>query len=275
MSASQETVEFYDAAIQTAIAAGKIARKGAEASIAISQKDSYADLVTETDRSVESFIIGSLKEKFPAHSFIGEESTADGAKCLLTDNPTWLIDPIDGTTNFVHGYPYYAVSIGLYVNQKPLIGLVYNVPQDKVYSAIAGQGAYCNGRRIHARRTEDLSSALIITEFGSSRDPDFTKFKLRNMENIIMKAHGIRCAGSAALNLCAVAAGEADAYFEFGIHCWDMAAGGLIAQEAGAVVVDTEGGPLDVMQRRVLCATSTGLATAVSSTISHWVLPSD
>ncbi|XP_043544121.1 inositol monophosphatase 1 isoform X2 [Chiloscyllium plagiosum] len=202
-------------------------------------KSSPADLVTETDQNVEKMIIGTLKEKFPSHSFIGEESVADGAASMLTDNPTWIIDPIDGTTNFVHRFPFVAVSIGFSVNKQSEIGIVYSCMEDKMYTARRGQGAFCNGQQLKVSGQEDISKALIVTELGSNRTPEVLKTVLSNMEKLIsIPSHGVRAMGTAAVNMCMVATGGADAYYEMGIHCWDMAAATLIVSEAGGVVLD-------------------------------------
>ncbi|XP_043544118.1 inositol monophosphatase 1 isoform X1 [Chiloscyllium plagiosum] len=231
-------------------------------------KSSPADLVTETDQNVEKMIIGTLKEKFPSHSFIGEESVADGAASMLTDNPTWIIDPIDGTTNFVHRFPFVAVSIGFSVNKQSEIGIVYSCMEDKMYTARRGQGAFCNGQQLKVSGQEDISKALIVTELGSNRTPEVLKTVLSNMEKLIsIPSHGVRAMGTAAVNMCMVATGGADAYYEMGIHCWDMAAATLIVSEAGGVVLDISGGPFDLMSRRVIVASSRAIAERIAKEV--------
>ncbi|XP_067887779.1 inositol monophosphatase 1 [Heterodontus francisci] len=231
-------------------------------------KSSPADLVTETDQNVEKMIICTLKEKFPSHSFIGEESVADGAASVLTDNPTWIIDPIDGTTNFVHRFPFVAVSIGFSVNKQSEIGVVYSCVEDKMFTARRGQGAFCNGEQLKVSRQEDIRKALIVTELGSNRTPEILKTVLSNMEKLIsIPSHGIRALGTAAVNMCMVATGGADAYYEMGIHCWDMAAATLIVTEAGGVVLDISGGPFDLMSRRVIAASSKAIAERIAQEV--------
>ncbi|XP_038665084.1 inositol monophosphatase 1 [Scyliorhinus canicula] len=231
-------------------------------------KSSPADLVTETDQNVEKMIISTLKEKFPSHSFIGEESVADGAPSILTDNPTWIIDPIDGTTNFVHRFPFVAVSIGFSVNKQSEVGIVYSCVEDKMYTARRGHGAFCNGKQLKASGQEDISKALIVTELGSNRTPEIMKTVLSNMEKLIsIPSHGIRALGTAAVNMCTVATGGADAYYEMGIHCWDMAAAALIVTEAGGVVLDISGGPFDMMSRRVIAAGSRAIAERIAQEV--------
>lgn len=236
---------------------------------AAQSKSSYADLVTETDQLVEDMLISGLKEHYPEHSFIGEESTAPGEKCNLTDNPTWIIDPIDGTNNFVHRFPYIAVSIALLVNKEAQLGLIYNPILEEMYSARPGQGAFCNGRRLQVTSTDDIGQAMLCAEFGSSRDPEKLASKFRSMRNVINKAHGMRSLGSAAVSMAFVASGHVDGYYEAGIHAWDVAAGQLVVREAGGVVMDTSGGPLDLMARRVLCAGTEKLAKQISETIEQ------
>ncbi|ELU03964.1 hypothetical protein CAPTEDRAFT_159956 [Capitella teleta] len=156
----------------------------------VEMKCSMADLVTETDQMVEKMIISTLKEHFPTHCFIGEESVAAGEKCVLTDAPTWVIDPVDGTNNFVHTFPFVAVSIALMINKQAEIGIVYNPLLKEMYSARKGQGAFCNGKKLKCSSVKDLGQALVATEFGSQRDPEILDKKFRNMRSIIEKAHG-------------------------------------------------------------------------------------
>jgi len=229
----------------------------------ITLKSSAADLVTETDQKVEEIIISNLKKKYPDHRFIGEESVAAGDKCILTDSPTWIIDPIDGTTNFVHTFPFCAICVGLYVNKTAEIGIVYNPVLEQFYSARKGQGAFCNGKQIQVSGQKDIGQSLICSEFGSGRKPSWIDSKLKTMHNIINVCHGIRSLGSCALAMCMVAAGSADCYYEFGVHAWDYAASALIVNEAGGFVSDPQGGALDLMAQRVICASSEELLKEV------------
>ncbi|KAI0225001.1 Inositol monophosphatase 1 [Lamellibrachia satsuma] len=219
--------------------AGEMIREAFKQEKQVQIKSSMADLVTESDKKVEQLIISTVKDKFPTHSFIGEESAVPGEKCVLTDNATWIIDPIDGTTNFVHRFPYIAVSIALLVQKQTVIALIYNPILDQMYTARPGQGAYCNGVKLQVTQTRDLGQAIVCAEFGSSRDSNVLDSKFRSMRKIIEQAHGLRTLGSAALHMCLCASGNIDAHFTFGIHIWDIAAGYLIVREAGGVVIDT------------------------------------
>jgi len=241
----------------------------------ITAKTSFADFVTETDIAVEKFFKTAISEKYPSHSFIGEESTSEHEKVKFTDEPVWIIDPIDGTTNFVHSFPNCAISIGFYINKQAQIGVVYNPILDLLYSAIRGQGAYLNGRAIKSSGVKELARAQIITEFGNTRKPEMMDTVVGNMRRIIEKAHSIRCTGSAAMNLCSVASGGGDVYFEMGPHIWDFAAGALIASEAGCVLMDVTGGPFDLLSRHVLCASTPELAAQIIPLIQPIVYETD
>ncbi|XP_005689336.1 PREDICTED: inositol monophosphatase 1 isoform X1 [Capra hircus] len=260
--------ECMDYAVTLAGQAGEVVREALKNEMNIMVKSSPADLVTATDQKVEKMLISSIKEKYPSHSFIGEESVAAGEKSILTDNPTWIIDPIDGTTNFVHGFPFVAVSIGFVVNKKMEFGIVYSCLEDKMYTGRKGKGAFCNGQKLQVSRQEDVTKSLLVTELGSSRTPETVRIILSNMERLLcLPIHGIRGVGTAALNMCLVAAGAADAYYEMGIHCWDVAGAGIIVTEAGGVLLDVTGGPFDLMSRRVIASSSKTLAERIAKEI--------
>lgn len=226
----------------------------------IKQKSCDADLVTETDQEVEKTIIAALAKEFPHHKFIGEEQTAAGKRAELTDSPTWIIDPIDGTMNFVHGYPHSCIAVAFLVNKETEISIIYNPMLKQLFTARRGQGAYLNGKRIHVSGQKELSKSLVITEFGLARDQKKTLNTIENFRKIYQHSQGIRSLGTAALNLAMVALGAVDVNYEFGIHAWDYSAGDLLVREAGGVVMDPDGGKLDLLARRVLAASSPELA---------------
>lgn len=257
--------QCMDYAITLARKAGEVVREALKEEISIMVKSSPADLVTVTDQKVEKMIISSIKEKYPSHSFIGEESVAAGEGSTLTDNPTWIIDPIDGTTNFVHRFPFVAVSIGFVVNKKIEFGVVYSCVEDKMYTGRKGKGAFCNGQKLQVSGQEDITKSLLVTEMGSNREPETLKIVLSNMERLLsIPVHGIRAVGTAAVNMCLVATGGADAYYEMGIHCWDMAGAGIIITEAGGVLLDVSGGPFDLMSRRIIAASSRAIGERIA-----------
>ena len=260
--------DCYDAAVQLARKGGEMIREAFDKPKMITAKGCSTDLVTETDEAVEKMIIGQLRERFPSHNFIGEESVAAGAQCQLDDRPTWMIDPVDGTTNFVHRFPYVAVSIGFLVNKEPVFGIVYNAPQDIMYTGRRGQGAFRNEKPIHVSGVQSLDKCLVLAELGSSRTAEFLAEKVQNYHSLAkLPVHSIRSLGSAALNMCAVASAEAEAYCETGMHCWDIAAGTVILREAGGYVCDPDASDLQVMSRRVLAACSEPIARQMASVV--------
>ncbi|XP_029314171.1 inositol monophosphatase 1-like [Cottoperca gobio] len=263
--------ECMDHCVEVTKKAGKMIREALQEDIAVMQKSSPVDLVTETDQKVEQLIISSIKEKYPTHSFIGEESVAAGAPSVLTDNPTWIIDPIDGTTNFVHRFPFVSVSIGFTVKKEIEFGIVYSCIEDKMYTARKGKGAFCNGDPIKVSGQEDISQSLVLTEMNYKKDPEHFKTMLANIKSIVtIPVHGMRSPGSAAVNMCLVACGSADAYYHMGIHCWDMAGGAAVVTEAGGVIMDISGGPFDVMSRRLIVASSRAVAERIAKEITEF-----
>lgn len=241
----------------------------------ISEKSAANDLVTETDQEVEKTLIGGLKERFPKSRFIGEESTAGGEKCELTPEATWIIDPIDGTTNFIHSNPQICTILGYMVDKEVQFAIVHNPILDQTWTAQKGQGAFCNGERIHVSGCEKMEKCLLVQEMGAT-DPEKVKMVLTNMETFMPKVRSIRAYGSAGINLAYLAMGAVDCYFEYGFHIWDYAAPCLIVREAGGVAVDpTTGGEVDYLARRVLAASSPSLLGQVQPLIQGLELARD
>ncbi|XP_034410926.1 inositol monophosphatase 1 isoform X1 [Cyclopterus lumpus] len=279
-SCSSKMADLWQNAMDHAVAlarrAGEVVREALQDDRKVMTKSSSVDLVTQTDQKVEQLIIQSVKEKFPTHSFIGEESVAAGEPCDLTNAPTWIIDPIDGTTNFVHAFPFVAVSIGFSVNKQMEFGVVYSCLEDKMYTARRGNGAFCNGVPLQVSDQEDIKQSIITTEFGSSRDPEAVEKIFSSLRSILcIPVHGVRGAGTAAINMCHVASGCVEAYYEIGIHVWDIAAGSLVVSEAGGVLMDVEGGAVDLMSRRVVAANSKTIAERIVKEIDSFSPPRD
>eukprot|EP00123_Amoebidium_parasiticum_P016979 comp23667_c0_seq3/m.40470 comp23667_c0_seq3/g.40470 ORF comp23667_c0_seq3/g.40470 comp23667_c0_seq3/m.40470 type:complete len:274 (-) comp23667_c0_seq3:250-1071(-) len=267
---------FLNAAVAAAQAAGKVIVDAFDQEKHISEKMNTVDLVTETDQQCETLIIGMLEKAFPTHSFIGEESTAAGAKNERTDNPTWIIDPLDGTTNFIHRFPYVAVCIGLAINKVVQVAVVFNAPQNQMFTAIRGKGAFMNGKKLSVSKCNDIRKALLLTEIGSERsDPHLSTVRDNYYDMAKAPCHSIRSLGAAAMNMCTVATGAGDGYWEFGVHAWDYAAASLIVSEAGGHVCDTTGGPMDLMARKVLCAATEELALQMAKNIRQIPMPRD
>ncbi|KAM7379930.1 hypothetical protein PAMP_005426 [Pampus punctatissimus] len=270
--------DAMDHAVAVARRAGEVVREALQddRKKTVMTKSSLVDLVTQTDQKVEQLIIQLVKEKFPTHSFIGEESVAAGEACVLTDNPTWIIDPIDGTTNFVHAFPFVAVSIGFSVNKQMEFGVVYSCLENKMYTARRGRGAFCNGEMLQVSDQEDIRQSIIATEFGSSRDPEAVIKIFSSLRSILcIPVHGVRGAGTAAINMCLVASGCVEAYYEIGIHVWDVAAASLIVTEAGGVLMDVEGGQVDLMSRRIIAANSRTIGETIVKVIHAFSPPRD
>lgn len=228
-------------------------------------KSHPTDFVTETDQQIEKLFINGILAKFPNHQFIGEEDMSDGKKAILTNSPTWIIDPIDGTMNFVHSFPHSSISIALLVNKVTEIGIVYNPVLGQKFTARRGQGAFYNGRQIHVSDEKDLTKALIMVEFGTNRESEKVKVIMENLNTLVRKAHGLRCLGGAVLNICYVALGAAECAYDFGAHAWDYAASEFIVREAGGITIDPSGGEFDIMSRRLLTANNIEMAKQLSA----------
>jgi inositol-phosphate phosphatase/L-galactose 1-phosphate phosphatase len=202
----EEWSDWEKVAVSLARQAGALVLETLRGDKTITVKSSDVDLVTETDKKSEELIIRGIKQAFPTHNVIGEESfSASGALsyAFSSDQPNWLIDPVDGTTNFVHGFPYCCVSIGIAVGTQPVVGVVFNPATDELFSAVQGKGAFLNGKLIRVSPCSSVSQAAVITEFGYAREPAQVGLIFRRLESLLAKrAQCIRCLGSAALNLC-------------------------------------------------------------------------
>lgn len=153
-------------------------------------KTSAIDFVTEYDQKVETFLKENLLKHFPTHKFIGEESVSDGAKCELTEEPTWIIDPIDGTTNFIHSFPHACISVCLFIHKTPQIGIIYNPLLNQLFTAKKGNGTFLNGESIKTSNTISLADALVIAEYVQPRNPDSAKAILENSKFLMKNCHG-------------------------------------------------------------------------------------
>jgi myo-inositol-1(or 4)-monophosphatase len=207
-----------------------------------------ADLVTIADRKSEALIRERIRQQWPAHDVLGEEG---GLQDLGSDY-RWFVDPLDGTTNFAHGFPVFCVSLGLEFKGERIAGVVFDPTRDELFSAEQGSGAYLNGQRIHVSKVPNLAECLVATGF-----PSHKRHKSPNIffyHQITLRTHGVRRAGSAALDLCCVACGRFDGFWEFNLNPWDTAAGVLIVQEAGGQVTNFSGGPFELNSRETLAS---------------------
>lgn len=231
--------QFLEVAVETAIEAGGILLSEFDHPAKISYKGEV-DLVTQADKRSEEAIVRRLKGYFPKHAIVAEEGggqEGDGRH-------RWIVDPLDGTTNFAHGYPCFAVSIGLEQEGELVAGVIYQPITKELFTASRGEGAFLNERRIQVSQIDHLSTSLLATGFPSTkrvRNPNIHYYW-----NFTLRSHGVRRDGSAALDLAAVACGRFDGFWEFGLHPWDTAAGVLLVREAGGVVTNFSGQPYHV-----------------------------
>lgn len=203
----------------------------------VEQKENFSDLVSYVDKEAEKIIVESLTGVLPEAGFIGEEGVGDEKKGTYN----WIIDPLDGTTNFLHDLPVYCVSIALVKEKEELAGVVYEVNRDECFHAVKGDGAFCNGRKITVSPAVSLSESLLATGFPYVAFEKMPQY-LRLFDHFMRTTHGVRRLGSAAADLAYVAAGRLEGFFEFGLNAWDMAAGTLLVKEAGGFASDFEGG---------------------------------
>jgi myo-inositol-1(or 4)-monophosphatase len=238
---------FLPQATAIAVEAGKLLLPYFERRIGFEYKGGV-DLVTEADRVSETLIVSRLRAAWPDHDIVGEEGTRD----THGGSFRWYVDPLDGTTNFAHGYPVFCVSLGLEYEGQLIAGVIYDPTRDELFAAARGNGATLNGRPIHVSKTATLSESILGTGF-----PSFKRHKNPNIHfyhQLTLCSHGIRRAGSAALDLANVAAGRYDAYWEFNLNPWDTTAGVLLVQEAGGTVTRFDGSPFNVDSRETLAS---------------------
>lgn len=257
----------FDFSLDLVKKCGETIKKAFHTEKTISEKSAPNDLVTETDQLVEKMLIGGLREQFPQSRFIGEESVAGGDKCDLTNEPTWVIDPIDGTTNFIHTNPQICTILAYMVDKEVQFGIVYNPILNQTWTARKGQGAFYNGQKIHVSDCRELGKALLIQEMGA-KDEKKLEMVTANLKTFMPKVRSIRAYGSAGINLAYLAMGAVDVYFEYGFHIWDYAACTLLVTEAGGVAVDPEGGKVDYLARRLLAASSQELIDQILPNIT-------
>jgi myo-inositol-1(or 4)-monophosphatase len=232
--------ELLPLAVSIARDVGKTQRERFYDPHTIETKSSEIDLVTEVDRLSENRIIERIREARPTDAILAEETASHSG----TSGVQWVIDPLDGTTNYAHGFPHYCVSIGIEREGVREIGVIYDPMKEELFSALRGHGAQLNGRRIQVSKTDQLTRALLGTGFAYN----VHKAAEDNLEffgRFIKRARAVRRAGSAALDLAYVACGRFDGFWELTLHPWDVAAGILIVEEAGGKVTDLEGGPPD------------------------------
>ncbi len=245
---SEDVDRMLEAAIATARQAGALLRMHWERGVAAEYKGEI-DLVTEADRASEGLILKLLSEHFPDHAFYAEESGGSGAP----SSHVWLIDPLDGTTNFAHGYPHFSVTLALQIEGRTELGVTFDPLRDELFTAQRGRGAFLNGRPIRVSTTPDLAHGLLVTGFPYDRQTSAHN-NVRQFQAFLMRAQGVLRAGSAALDLAAVAGGRLDGYWEFKMSPWDLAAGVLLVELAGGRVSDPAGAPIGSRPRDIVAS---------------------
>lgn len=238
----------FKVAKQASEAGAKIIRKYAkESSFEVTLKGKN-DLVTDADLASEQEIIARIRDSFPYDEILAEETER---KNKLPDGRVWIIDPIDGTTNFAHGFPAYCISIALWDNKEPVVGLVFEVANNELFHAIKGGGAFKNGQLIQVSQESAPASSLIGTGFPY-KELDLVDNYLKLFKRLMKKTHGVRRPGTAAWDLCNVACGRFEGFYEYGLSAWDVAAGALIIKEAGGTVMDWNGGDDWLFGKRII-----------------------
>jgi myo-inositol-1(or 4)-monophosphatase len=247
MTANTPQFEFVPAISEIAREAGALLMGYFHRRVKIEYKGDV-DLVTEADRQSEALILSRIREQWPSHDVMGEE----GSRIQTGSDYLWYIDPLDGTTNFAHGFPVFCVSIALEHKGTRVAGAVFDPTRDELFAAELGRGAYLNHNRITVSKIDNLGECLVATGF-----PSHKRHKNPNIffyHQITLRTHGVRRAGSAALDLCSVAAGRVDGFWEFNLNPWDTAAGVLIAEEAGGRVSRFDGSSFQIDSHETLAS---------------------
>lgn len=262
--AAEQLQLFLDVATESVLAAGAVLKERWGKLTNIQEKGRPGDLVTEADKLAEAEVLKVLKRHLPEHQILAEES---GALGNAESEYLWAIDPLDGTTNYAHGLPLAATSVGLIIDGVPTVGAVYNPFSEELFRAATGLGATCNRRKIEVSQTKELSKSLLITGFAYDRretnDNNYAEFC-----HLTHLTQGVRRLGCASMDLAGVACGRLDGYWERGIQPWDMAAGIVILREAGGKVTAYDGSPLDIASGRIL-ATNSKIHNALSKALAE------
>lgn len=238
---------YLEAAVEIAREAGKVLREEQERPPAIAYKGEF-DLVTQADRRSESVIVSGLQKYFPEHAVAAEEGTGKETASEFR----WHVDPLDGTTNFAHGYPCFCVSMALARKNELLLGVIFNPVCNELFTATRGEGAFLNGKRIRCSKINALKNSLLCTGF-----PNHDRQAHPNIHyywDFTLRSHGVRRDGSAALDLASVASGRFDSFWEFGLQPWDTAAGVIMVEESGGKITDLKGQPYQLGGTSILAS---------------------
>jgi myo-inositol-1(or 4)-monophosphatase len=238
MPEANNLIGFLEIAVESAQKAGRLIRdnRGTLLLGDIAAKQAF-DFVTRVDTESEALILNTIRKRFPDHHFLAEESLHE----VETDDFRWIVDPLDGTTNYIHGFPFSAVSIALQYKREIIVGVIYDPFTNELFTAVKGEGAFLNDEKISVSSVSQMANALIATGFPFKRK-DLIEHYLTLFKNIFLGVSDIRRAGSAALDLAYIACGRFDGFFEIGLGPWDCAAGSLMIKESGGVITTFGGG---------------------------------
>jgi myo-inositol-1(or 4)-monophosphatase len=252
--------ELRAVAVEAARAAGDLIRDalGHDPAELDLHKKGAIDLVTDVDRAAEATILARLRAAFPHHGILAEESGGEAR----SEGFQWLVDPLDGTTNFAHGHPHCAVSLALLNDQRPLLGVIFDPGRDELFVAVEGAGAELNGRPLRVSRTDELDHSLMTTGFAYDRRQRADAY-VPLFQAFMVRTQGVRRMGAASLDLAWVAAGRFDGFWEYGLNPWDVAAGLLLVTEAGGRITDYEGGAFSPLRPTRLVASNGRIHSAM------------
>ncbi len=232
----------------------------------IEHKTKFNNLVSYVDKEAEQKLVAGLRQLVPEAAFITEEGTVEQTESAELH---WIIDPLDGTTNYLHGFPVYAISVALTRKRRPIVGVIYHIVHKEAFYAWEGDISYCNGKPIHVSGVPTISEALLATGFPYHQSPKADAY-LDIIKEFLDKTHGIRRLGSAAIDLAYVACGRLEGFFEYNLNPWDVAAGVLIVERAGGKVTDFSGGD-NILFGKELCASNGNLQADMLRIIDqHW-----
>lgn len=262
MQDSIDLSRIFELAESAAREAGGLLFDNLHRQVEVSKKGRI-DLVTEMDLAAESLIVDRIRSLFPDHSILAEEKEKSSGS---NHSVKWVIDPLDGTTNYAHGYRLFCVSIGVEINGRIVVGVVFDPVKDECFSSIRGNGAFLNGGRLQVSARNDLVDCLVAT--GFSYQEDAIRKNLEFFSRFMLKTRGIRRDGCAALDLCYVAAGRFDGFWELSLNPWDIAAGALILEEAGGAVTRFNGQPYSIYHPEIL-ATNRLIHSKMSAILSQ------
>lgn len=262
-------MSFIETACRAAKKAGKMILSHAGGELSTEQKSSNFDVVTNIDKEAELMIRESILESFPDHAFLGEEETFSSSRSLneiltsVAEIPfLWIVDPIDGTANFVHGIPGFTVSIALACKGELIIGVVYDPNRDELFWAEKGKGAFLNGNPIAVSEVTHAAECVIATGFVSNLE--FRELNLKSTLPVGQQFMSIRVLGSAALHMAYVACGRLGAFWEYGLNVWDLAGGFVLVNEAGGMVTDIKGNDFQLIDRHIISSNGAVHATVVN-----------